>query len=54
LSTPLSEDERYELERHYTPCDVINDYTAGKRITRESRPANGLFAMDNIDTRNIA
>lgn len=54
LSTPLSDDERYELERHYTPCDVINDYTAGKRITRESRPAHGRFALDNTNTRNIA
>ncbi|AKE10425.1 aldo/keto reductase [Serratia liquefaciens] len=54
LLTPLSEDERYELERHYTPCDVINDYTAGKRIARESRPTRGLFTLDNTDTRNIA
>ncbi|MGY3011203.1 aryl-alcohol dehydrogenase-like predicted oxidoreductase [Ewingella americana] len=53
LDTPISADERYELERNYTPCDVINDYTAGKRIARESRAANGLF-MDNLTTRNIA
>lgn len=54
LDTHLSEDERYELERNYTPCDVINDYTAGKRITRESRAARGFFAVDNLETRNIA
>ncbi|WP_127960239.1 aldo/keto reductase [Serratia microhaemolytica] len=54
LSTQLSEEERYELERNYTPCDVINDYTAGKRIARESRPARGFFAEDNLTTRNIA
>jgi 1-deoxyxylulose-5-phosphate synthase len=35
----------YELERNYTPCDLINDYTAGKRIARESRPARNEFAQ---------
>jgi 1-deoxyxylulose-5-phosphate synthase len=44
LETQLDEDERYELERNYTPCDLINDYTAGIRITREPRPACGAFA----------
>lgn len=39
LSTDLSDDELYELERNYTPCDLINDYTAGKRIPRVARPA---------------
>ncbi|MCP1103932.1 aldo/keto reductase [Serratia nevei] len=54
LATQLSDDERYELERNYTPCDVINDYTAGKRIARSGRPARGVFIQDNLDTRNIA
>lgn len=38
LDTQLTDDEIYELERNYTPCDLINDYTAGKRIPRTSRP----------------
>ncbi len=44
LETKLDADEIYELERNYTPCDVINDYTAGKRIARFPRPAKGFFA----------
>jgi len=44
LETKLTEDEIYELERNYTPCDLINDYTAGKRIPREARPAKAPFA----------
>ncbi|MQR01019.1 aldo/keto reductase [Glaciimonas soli] len=44
LETKLDADEIYELERNYTPCDVINDYTAGKRIARFARPAKGFFA----------
>ncbi|MDP5009323.1 MAG: aldo/keto reductase [Glaciimonas sp.] len=44
LETKLDADELYELERNYTPCDVINDYTAGKRITRFARPAKAAFA----------
>jgi hypothetical protein len=52
--TRLSKDERYELEHNHTPCDVINDGTAGKRITRESRAARGFFTVDNLKTRNIA
>jgi aryl-alcohol dehydrogenase-like predicted oxidoreductase len=37
LSTRLDAQELYELDRNYTPCDVINDYTAGQRISREPR-----------------
>jgi 1-deoxyxylulose-5-phosphate synthase len=48
LETKLDADELYELERNYTPCDLINDYTAGKRIAREARPAQGVFA-DNLE-----
>jgi 1-deoxyxylulose-5-phosphate synthase len=44
LDTKLDDEERYELERNYTPCDLINDYSAGKRIARESRPARDAFA----------
>ncbi len=40
----LSPEEVYELERHYTPCDLINDYTSGKRTPRFSRPAKAPFA----------
>lgn len=43
LETRLTEDELYELDRNYTPCDLINDYTAGKRIPRNPRPAQGQF-----------
>ncbi|MFC0178875.1 aldo/keto reductase [Thorsellia kenyensis] len=39
LTLQLTEDDFYELDRVYTPCDVINDYTEGKRIAREPRPA---------------
>lgn len=44
VETKLTEEEIYELERNYTPCDLINDYTAGKRIPRTARPAKGDFA----------
>ncbi|MBZ7927429.1 aldo/keto reductase (plasmid) [Ensifer adhaerens] len=44
LSTALDADEVFEIERNYTPCDLINDYTAGKRLPREPRPAAGRFA----------
>ncbi|SAL09133.1 aldo/keto reductase [Caballeronia telluris] len=44
LGTELDADEIFELERNYTPCDLINDYTAGRRIARDSRPAQGMFA----------
>ncbi|MBB1200149.1 aldo/keto reductase [Enterobacteriaceae bacterium 89] len=53
LETRLSDEERYELERNYTPCDVINDYTAGKRISRAARAAQGIF-IDETTTRKIA
>jgi aryl-alcohol dehydrogenase-like predicted oxidoreductase len=43
LDTKLNADEIYELERNYTPCDVINDYTTGKRILRELRPAQDFL-----------
>ena len=45
LDTQLDADELYELERNYTPCDVINDYTAGKRILRSARPAHERFTL---------
>lgn len=46
LSTELDAEEIFEIERNYTPCDLINDYTAGKRLPREPRPAAGRFASD--------
>jgi 1-deoxyxylulose-5-phosphate synthase len=45
LNTKFDDEELYELERNYTPCDLINDYTAGKRIARESRPASDECAQ---------
>jgi len=44
LDTALDAAEMHELDRNYTPCDLINDYTAGKRIARTPRPAEGPFA----------
>lgn len=41
---PFTEEERYELERNYTPRDHINDYNADCRIPREIRPAKAPFA----------
>jgi len=40
----LTDEETYELERNYTPCDLITDYTMGKRTPRMARPAKGPFA----------
>jgi len=42
-ATTRSADEPFELDRNCTPCDLIRDYTAGKRVTRESRLAQGVF-----------
>ena len=44
LDTKLDEDELHELQRNYTPCDLINDYTVGQRIAREPRAARDRFA----------
>lgn len=41
---PFSEEERYELERNYTPRDHINDYNGDCRIPREPRQAKAPFA----------
>ncbi|WP_372810879.1 aldo/keto reductase [Pseudoalteromonas nigrifaciens] len=43
----LTVEEVYELERNYTPCDLINDYTSGKRIPRVARPEKLTF-MDQV------
>jgi 1-deoxyxylulose-5-phosphate synthase len=43
LGTQLDADELHELERNYTPCDLINDYTAGRRIARAPRAPRGTF-----------
>ncbi len=43
LNTKLDADELHELDRNYTPCDLINDYTAGRRIARKARIAQGVF-----------
>lgn len=37
MKMQLTTEELFELDRNYTPCDLINDYTAGKRIPREAR-----------------
>jgi 1-deoxyxylulose-5-phosphate synthase len=41
LDTKLDADELYELDRNYTPCDVINDYVT-TRIPRVARAARRL------------
>lgn len=43
LDTKLDDEELHELDRNYTPCDLINDYTAGRRIAREARAVQGVF-----------
>lgn len=50
LNTKLDEDDLHELERNYTPCDLINDYTAGRRMAREPRPAHGWYAHNKEKT----
>lgn len=45
LATKLTDEERYEIDRNYTPCDLINDYTAGRRVPREPRPAQSLAEL---------
>lgn len=37
LKLNLSEEELFEIDRWYTPCDVINDYNNHKRIARHPR-----------------
>ena len=44
LAPDLDTEEIFEIERNYTPCDLINDYTAGKRLPRDARPPAGRFA----------
>jgi aryl-alcohol dehydrogenase-like predicted oxidoreductase len=41
LDTQLDANELYELDRNYTPCDVINDYVSA-RIPRVPRAARRL------------
>jgi aryl-alcohol dehydrogenase-like predicted oxidoreductase len=41
LDTHLTPEELHELERNYTPCDVINDYVS-TRIPRVARPSRKL------------
>lgn len=48
LRIRLDQDELFEIERNYTPGDLINDYTAGKRIERVARPAAGRFAAADL------
>lgn len=45
LGTKLTDEERYEIDRNYTPCDLINDYTAGRRVPREPRAAQTLVEV---------
>jgi hypothetical protein len=44
LNTRLSAEDLYELERNYTPCDLITDYTYGNRIARVAREPQGIYA----------
>ncbi|MEG3221282.1 aldo/keto reductase [Vibrio gigantis] len=44
LEMNLDQDDIFELERNYTPSDIINDYTAGNRIPRSARLPKGIYA----------
>lgn len=48
LTMELSDSETYEIERNYTPCDLINDYTSGKRIPRTSRLAKEFGLLESV------
>lgn len=41
--SPFTAEERFELERNYTPRDHINDYNSGQRLPRERRPSQPPF-----------
>lgn len=43
LGTRLDAEELYELDHNYKPCDVINNYTASRRIACESCAPRGDF-----------
>jgi aryl-alcohol dehydrogenase-like predicted oxidoreductase len=43
LNTQFTQEDLYEIDRNYTPCDLINDYTNEKRIPRVAREAKGIF-----------
>ena len=42
----FTQEERFELERNYTPRDHINDYNAGMRLPRERRDPQPPFAKE--------
>ena len=44
LETELDADDLHELDRNYTPCDLINDYTSERRTPRTPREASGKYA----------
>lgn len=44
LETELDAEDLHEIERNYTPCDLINDYTAEKRTPRTPRAAIGRYS----------
>jgi aryl-alcohol dehydrogenase-like predicted oxidoreductase len=48
LTMTLSESENFEIERNYRPCDLINDYTSGKRIPRMPRPAQDFGLLESV------
>ena len=43
MDMQLSAEELYEIDRNYTPCDPITDYTYETRIPRVARPAKAPF-----------
>ena len=44
LETELDVEDLHELDRNYTPCDLINDYTSERRTPRTPREASGKYA----------
>lgn len=49
LGITFDDDERYELDRNYTPCDMIRDDTSGQRIPRDYRPPIGRFSQEILE-----
>ena len=48
LDTELDGEDLHEIERNYTPCDVINDYIGEQRIPRTPRDAIGKYAQQGV------
>ncbi|WP_291733787.1 aldo/keto reductase, partial [Leisingera sp. F5] len=54
LETELDAEDLHEIERNYTPCDLINDYTAEKRTPRTPRAAIGKYAGQTPENHDLS